>query len=39
VTGAPAAAVPTGNLYDKYGSANPLVRRLMGGFRAALDEL
>lgn len=39
MTGAPAAAVPTGNLYDKYGSANPLVRRLMGGFRAALDEL
>jgi len=39
VTRAPAAAVPTGNLYDKYGSANPLVRRLMGGFRAALDEL
>ena len=39
MTGAPAAAVPTGNLYDKYGSANPLVRQLMGGFRAALDEL
>ena len=39
MTGAPVAAVPTGNLYDKYGSANPLVRRLMGGFRAALDEL
>jgi len=36
---APAAAVPTGNLYDKYGSKNPLVRRLMAGFRAALDEL
>src|SRR2546423_8240082 len=38
-TEAPAAAVPTGNLYDKYGSKNPLVRRLMAGFRAALDEL
>jgi 2-polyprenyl-3-methyl-5-hydroxy-6-metoxy-1,4-benzoquinol methylase len=39
VTGARVAAVPTGNLYDKYGSANPFVRRLMGGFTAALDEL
>ncbi len=28
----PAQAVPTGNTYDKYGSANPLVRRLMAGF-------
>ena len=39
MTGAPATAVPTGNLYDKYGSTNPVVRRLMGGFTAALDEL
>jgi len=39
VSEARAAAVPTGNLYDKYGSRNPLVRRLMTGFRAALDEL
>jgi ubiquinone/menaquinone biosynthesis C-methylase UbiE len=31
--------VPTGNTYDKYGSANPVVKRLMGGFHAALDEL
>jgi len=31
--------VVTGNTYDKYGSANPLVRRLMAGFEAALDEL
>jgi 2-polyprenyl-3-methyl-5-hydroxy-6-metoxy-1,4-benzoquinol methylase len=31
--------VPTGNTYDKYGSSNPVVRRLMGGFQAALDEL
>ena len=32
-------AVPTGNTYDKYGSRNPLVRRLMGGFERSLDEL
>jgi 2-polyprenyl-3-methyl-5-hydroxy-6-metoxy-1,4-benzoquinol methylase len=31
--------VPTGNTYDKYGSSNPLVRRLMAGFERALDEL
>lgn len=31
--------VPTGNTYDKYGSGNPVVRRLMGGFEATLDEL
>ena len=31
--------VVTGNTYDKYGSTNPLVRRLMGGFERALDEL
>ena len=37
---APAAtAVPTGNSFDKYGSSNPLVKRLMSGFHAALDEL
>ena len=34
-----AEAVPTGNTYDKYGSKNPVVRRLMGGFESALDEL
>ena len=33
------AEVPTGNTYDKYGSTNPVVKRLMGGFHAALDEL
>jgi 2-polyprenyl-3-methyl-5-hydroxy-6-metoxy-1,4-benzoquinol methylase len=33
------AEVPTGNTFDKYGSANPVVKRLMGGFHAALDEL
>jgi 2-polyprenyl-3-methyl-5-hydroxy-6-metoxy-1,4-benzoquinol methylase len=32
-------AVPTGNTYDKYGSTNPLVRRLMAGFEGSLDEL
>jgi 2-polyprenyl-3-methyl-5-hydroxy-6-metoxy-1,4-benzoquinol methylase len=35
----PPAEVPTGNTFDKYGSRNPLVRRLMAGFEAALDEL
>jgi ubiquinone/menaquinone biosynthesis C-methylase UbiE len=29
----------TGNSYDKYGSTNPVVRRLMAGFERALDEL
>jgi len=33
------AEVPTGNTYDKYGSQNPVVRRLMRGFHATLDEL
>jgi len=32
-------AVPTGNTYDKYGSTNPVVRRLMAGFERTLDEL
>ena len=31
--------VPTGNTYDKYGSTNPVVRRLMAGFERSLDEL
>ena len=34
-----AAEVPTGNTFDKYGSANPLHRRLIDGFERALDEL
>jgi SAM-dependent methyltransferase len=34
-----AAEVPTGNTFDKYGSQNPVVRRLMAGFHASLDEL
>jgi SAM-dependent methyltransferase len=29
----------TGNTYDKYGSTNPVVRRLMDGFEGTLDEL
>ncbi|MGH2867962.1 MAG: class I SAM-dependent methyltransferase [Solirubrobacteraceae bacterium] len=33
------SAVPTGNTYDKYGSTNPVVRRLMAGFEHTLDEL
>jgi 2-polyprenyl-3-methyl-5-hydroxy-6-metoxy-1,4-benzoquinol methylase len=32
-------AVPTGNTFDKYGSTNPVVRRLMSGFQGTLDEL
>jgi 2-polyprenyl-3-methyl-5-hydroxy-6-metoxy-1,4-benzoquinol methylase len=31
--------IVTGNTYDKYGSSNPVVRRLMGGFGRSLDEL
>jgi SAM-dependent methyltransferase len=31
--------IVTGNTYDKYGSTNPLVRRLMAGFERDLDEL
>jgi len=34
-----AMPLPTGNLYDKYGSANPIVRGLMAGFERALREL
>jgi 2-polyprenyl-3-methyl-5-hydroxy-6-metoxy-1,4-benzoquinol methylase len=34
-----AAGVPTGNTFDKYGSANPIVRRLMAGFERNADEL
>jgi 2-polyprenyl-3-methyl-5-hydroxy-6-metoxy-1,4-benzoquinol methylase len=29
----------TGNTYDKYGSGNPVVRRLMAGFESTLEEL
>ena len=34
-----AGPVPTGNTFDKYGSDNAVVRRLMGGFRGTLDDL
>jgi 2-polyprenyl-3-methyl-5-hydroxy-6-metoxy-1,4-benzoquinol methylase len=33
------APVPTGNTFDKYGSRNPVVRRLMTGFEQALTAL
>jgi 2-polyprenyl-3-methyl-5-hydroxy-6-metoxy-1,4-benzoquinol methylase len=33
------ADVPTGNTFDKYGSTNPVVRKLMAGFESALAEL
>jgi 2-polyprenyl-3-methyl-5-hydroxy-6-metoxy-1,4-benzoquinol methylase len=31
--------VVTGNTYDKYGSTNPFVRRMMDGFERTLEEL
>jgi 2-polyprenyl-3-methyl-5-hydroxy-6-metoxy-1,4-benzoquinol methylase len=31
--------IVTGNTFDKYGSGNPVVRRLMSGFEGALEEL
>jgi 2-polyprenyl-3-methyl-5-hydroxy-6-metoxy-1,4-benzoquinol methylase len=31
--------IVTGNTYDKYGSSNPVVRRLMSGFERSLDDL
>ncbi len=34
-----AEAVPTGNTFDKYGSTNPVVRRLMAGFEGTLAQL
>ena len=34
-----ADGVVTGNTYDKYGSQNAIVRRLMAGFERELDEL
>ena len=42
MTSPPARAlstVPTGNTFDKYGSRNPVIRRLMTGFEAAVSEL
>ena len=34
-----AAGTVTGNTYDKYGSTNPVVKRLMANFEGQLDEL
>ncbi len=34
-----ADGIVTGNTYDKYGSSNPVVKRLMAGFERALEEL
>ena len=31
--------IVTGNTYDKYGSTNPVARRMMAGFDGALDAL
>jgi 2-polyprenyl-3-methyl-5-hydroxy-6-metoxy-1,4-benzoquinol methylase len=31
--------IVTGNTYDKYGSSNPVVKRLMSGFERSLEEL
>jgi 2-polyprenyl-3-methyl-5-hydroxy-6-metoxy-1,4-benzoquinol methylase len=39
MSSAPVADIPTGNTFDKYGSGNPVVRRLMAGFERTLDEL
>jgi SAM-dependent methyltransferase len=33
------AAGAGGNVYDKYGTTNPIARRLMAGFMSELDEL
>ena len=35
----PVEEVPTGNTFDKYGSTNPVVRRLMARFEGTLAEL
>lgn len=32
------SATPTGNIYDKYGSTNPIEQRMMRGFFDALDR-
>ena len=42
MSGSPSAtveAVPTGNTYDKYGSTNPVVRRLMARFERDMTAL
>jgi 2-polyprenyl-3-methyl-5-hydroxy-6-metoxy-1,4-benzoquinol methylase len=38
-TSATVETVPTGNTYDKYGSTNPVVRRLMARFERDMTEL
>jgi SAM-dependent methyltransferase len=38
-SGVVAGGVPTGNTFDKYGSSNPVVKRLMAGFHGSLEEL
>jgi SAM-dependent methyltransferase len=38
-TSAHSQAVPTGNTFDKYGSGNPFVRRLMKGFERDMLDL
>jgi 2-polyprenyl-3-methyl-5-hydroxy-6-metoxy-1,4-benzoquinol methylase len=35
----PSGAVVAGNVYDKYGTSNPVARRLMDGFERAMFEL
>jgi 2-polyprenyl-3-methyl-5-hydroxy-6-metoxy-1,4-benzoquinol methylase len=39
LAGADEEGLIVGNAYDKYGSTNPVVRRLMQGFEAAMSEL
>lgn len=39
VAASPHGEVVTGNVFDKYGSANPVVRWIMAGFRARLLRL
>ena len=39
MTGVTQEPVPTGNTFDKYGSTNPVVRRLMSGFEGTLESL
>ena len=39
MSGAAVTDVPTGNTFDKYGSKNPVVQRLMAGFHGTLQEL
>jgi hypothetical protein len=33
------SAAAGGNVYDKYGTSNPIARRLMDGFLGRLDAL